>query len=164
MDAANFKYDHAWGPIYGYIADEGVQRLLLPHTDKRARPYLLHSAPNIVRGRVLKQAIEAYFAGIRDPFRDIALDISEGTPFQRQVWCAAQDIPWGATCTYGELAQRMGMSPGAARAIGQALGANPVHIIIPCHRILPASGGCGGYAAGVRWKKELLRIEGVAME
>ena len=85
--------------------------------------------------------------------------MSDGTPFQRSVWNAARAIGWGDTATYGTLARRIG-KPKAARAVGQALGANPVSIVVPCHRILSGSGGLGGFGAGLPWKRELLRTEG----
>lgn len=146
------------GPILGYISDRGLQELQLPNPKARRVP-LLHSAPNIVLGRRFAKLLDRYFAGIAVTFDDIPLDIVAGTDFQRAVWSAVSGIPWGKTISYGELARRV-KKPGAARAVGQALGANPVPIIVPCHRILAASGGLGGFGAGLDWKRELLRIEG----
>jgi O-6-methylguanine DNA methyltransferase len=161
MDAANFKFDHARGPIYGFISEQGLQSLLLPRADHPAEPYLLHSAPNIVRGRILHKALENYFAGIAETFDRIELDLDGGTAFQRAVWQALREMCWGETCTYGELARRIGAGPRAARAIGQALGANPAPIVIPCHRVLAAGGRLGGFSAGLEWKRDLLELEGV---
>lgn len=81
-----------------------------------------------------------------------------GTEFQRRVWRAAARIPHGKTVSYSELAARVG-APGAARAVGSALGANPVPIIIPCHRVIRADGTLGGFGAGLRLKKALLDLE-----
>ncbi|HSC35545.1 MAG TPA: methylated-DNA--[protein]-cysteine S-methyltransferase, partial [Thermodesulfobacteriota bacterium] len=86
------------------------------------------------------------------------IDVSEGTPFQKSVWKKLLDIPYGETATYGDVAERVG-KPGAARAVGNAVGANPIPIVIPCHRVL-ASNGLGGYSGGIDIKKDLLRIEG----
>lgn len=81
-----------------------------------------------------------------------------GTPFQMAVWRALVKIPFGATTTYGELAARVGR-PGAARAVGQAVGANPIAVLIPCHRVLAANGRLGGYYWGSACKRRLLRYE-----
>ncbi len=83
-----------------------------------------------------------------------------GTAFQRSVWSALCRVPWGESVGYGELAQRVGR-PGAARAVGQAVGANPWAPLIPCHRVLAANHGLGGYAQGTRIKSRLLGIEGI---
>lgn len=88
---------------------------------------------------------------------DLAVDAG-GTPFQRQVWQALQGIPRGATRSYGELALAIGR-PGAARAVGRAVASNPVAVLVPCHRVLPAAGGAGGYRWGPRRKAALLDWE-----
>lgn len=84
-----------------------------------------------------------------------------GTPFQQSVWNELGKIPYGATITYRELAARVGR-PRAARAVGQAVGANPIPILIPCHRVLPAGGDVGGFSAGTDWKVRLLALEGAS--
>ncbi len=81
-----------------------------------------------------------------------------GTPFQVSVWRALLRIPPGRPTTYGALAARLGR-PGAARAVGGACGANPVPVLIPCHRVLAAGGGLGGFSAGREWKRRLLAVE-----
>jgi len=145
--------------MYGYISGMGLKSLLLPQ-GRRGHVHFLHGAPNVVLGKTLRHALERYFAGIAVDFSDIPLDLTDGTAFRREVWLAARAIPWGQTTSYAGLAQRMGRSAGAARAIGQALGANPIPIVIPCHRILAADGSLGGFSAGLSWKRELLHIEG----
>lgn len=85
--------------------------------------------------------------------------VMRGTDFQQRVWDALLGIPFGQTVTYGRLAQEIG-HPGAARAVGTAVGNNPLAIIVPCHRVLPASGGIGEYASGAHRKKWLLTLEG----
>ena len=82
-----------------------------------------------------------------------------GTPFQMAVWRALVGIPFGATTTYGRLAAQLG-KPGAARAVGQAVGANPVAVLVPCHRVVGANGRLGGYFWGPACKRRLLRWEG----
>jgi methylated-DNA-[protein]-cysteine S-methyltransferase len=103
-------------------------------------------------------ALEAYFAG-REPTLP-ALDLA-GSPFDRRVWSALLSIPWGETRSYGALASSIGM-PGAARAVGAANGRNPVWILVPCHRVVAADGGLGGYAGGVEVKRWLLGHEATA--
>lgn len=85
-----------------------------------------------------------------------------GTPFQRRVWKGLTDIPYGQAISYGELARRIGM-PGAARAVGQANGANPIPIVIPCHRVIAANGTIGGFSSGLAVKRQLLAHEHVEL-
>lgn len=158
MDAANFKFHHPKGILYGLIGDKGVSELLLPQGSP-PKIHFLHSAPNITLGRELYQALDRYFSGQQEDFKRIPLDLSVGTVFQQSVWKAARAIRWGKTCSYGDLAKRIG-KPAAMRAVGQALGANPIPIIVPCHRILGANGKLTGFSAGMDWKVELLQLEG----
>lgn len=106
--------------------------------------------------RQAKRELAEYFAGKRKRF-DVALD-PQGTPFQRSVWKSIAKVDFGRTITYGELAQRSG-HPGSARAAGAATGRNPLSIIVPCHRIVGASGGLTGYAGGLARKRALLELE-----
>ncbi|MFS4097093.1 methylated-DNA--[protein]-cysteine S-methyltransferase [Streptomyces sp. AF1A] len=102
--------------------------------------------------------LDGYFAG-----RPIRFDLplaAAGTPFQQRVWQALADIPYGTTTTYGGLAARLGVSRAEIRAVGRALGANPVLLIRPCHRVIGADGSMRGYAGGVERKAWLLRHEG----
>jgi methylated-DNA-[protein]-cysteine S-methyltransferase len=101
--------------------------------------------------------IRAYFTGSR---RRFTLDLAPaGTVFQQSVWTALQQIPFGITLTYGQLAQQLG-SPNAARAVGAANGANPISLIIPCHRLIASSGDLIRYAGGLAVKRALLQLEG----
>lgn len=108
---------------------------------------------------VLRQAVEElreYFAGKR---REFTLPLAPaGTPFQQQVWAALREIPYGATCSYGRIAERIGR-PKACRAVGMANNRNPIAIVVPCHRVVGASGALVGYAAGLDVKEMLLRLE-----
>jgi methylated-DNA-[protein]-cysteine S-methyltransferase len=83
----------------------------------------------------------------------------EGTPFQQRVWAELQRIDYGQTATYGELAERLGMSRAASRAVGAANGRNPIGIAIPCHRVVGVAGSLSGYAGGVERKQLLLELE-----
>lgn len=98
----------------------------------------------------------AYFAGDRTDF-DIELEL-RGTEFQQRVWKALLTIPYGETRTYGEIAEKIG-SPNAARAVGLANGRNPIAIIVPCHRVIGASGSLTGYGGGLERKQILLKLE-----
>ncbi|HKB31394.1 MAG TPA: methylated-DNA--[protein]-cysteine S-methyltransferase [Streptosporangiaceae bacterium] len=97
-----------------------------------------------------------YFAGRRTEF-ELPLSLA-GTPFQRRVWAALQEIPYGETISYGELAARIGR-PTAARAVGLANGRNPVSIIVPCHRVIGSDGSLTGYGGGMARKQYLLAFE-----
>lgn len=107
--------------------------------------------------RALKDKLDRYFSGGK--LEDEPVDFVSGTAFQRLVWSCVQDIPYGGTMTYGQLAKRIG-SPGSSRAVGAANGANPVPIIVPCHRVIASDGKLGGYAGGLAIKDKLLRLEG----
>ncbi len=100
--------------------------------------------------------LDAYFAGDRSGF-DVALAL-DGTEFQRQVWAALVEIPYGQTRSYGDIARRIGR-PGASRAVGSANNANPVAIIVPCHRVIGADGSLVGYGGGLDRKQHLLDLE-----
>jgi methylated-DNA-[protein]-cysteine S-methyltransferase len=110
--------------------------------------------------RAVRQLSE-YFSRVRTQF-DLPLSLS-GTPFQMEVWKALEDIPYGHTVTYGELAEKIGR-PGSARAVGGAVGSNPLPIVIPCHRVMGSSGAITGYSAGdgIPTKKALLDLEGIS--
>ncbi|WP_422087561.1 methylated-DNA--[protein]-cysteine S-methyltransferase [Variovorax sp.] len=99
-----------------------------------------------------------YFAGKRDHF-DMKLDLSHGTAFQQSVWQQLLAIPAGATLTYGTLSAKLG-NPTAVRAVGAAVGRNPISVIVPCHRVLGADGSLTGYAGGLERKTALLELEG----
>ena len=159
MDAANFVFDHPFGPIYGWFSPKGLRELRLPpEKPSRTRMNVLHSSANDACVWTLHTALERFFAGVRQDFADIPLDLSCGTPFQQSVWKGACAVGWGERSTYGGLAALIG-KPKASRAVGQALGRNPVPVIVPCHRFLAAGGKIGGFGAGLHWKRELLRVE-----
>lgn len=112
------------------------------------------------------QQIEEYFKGLRREFSlPLALFSSGsslwlGTPFQQRVWQALLQIPYGSTCSYGELAEYLGLSRGYARAVGNACGSNPLPLVIPCHRVIGTEGALGGYSGGIEKKRWLLTLEG----
>lgn len=114
-----------------------------------------HDDDPLLRGAA--RQLQRYFAGTLTRF-DLPLDLP-GTPFQRSVWQALLRIPAGRTCGYGELARAIG-KPTAARAVGAAVGRNPLSLVVPCHRVLGAGGALTGYAGGVERKRALLELEG----
>ena len=136
--------------------DDYVDRL-----DALLRRY--HGAATTLRKAALPRnfaaALDAYFAGDLAAIEGLAT-AAVGTPFQRQVWTALRDIPAGSTTSYGALAARLGQ-PGAARAVGLANGANPIAIVVPCHRVIGADGSLTGYGGGIARKQWLLEHEGV---
>ena len=109
-------------------------------------------APN---REAIRQVLE-YLEGKRTEF-DVPLDL-RGTPFQRDVWNALREIPYGATRSYAEVAARVG-NPDAVRAVGAANGANPVALVVPCHRVIQSGGKLGGYGGGLDLKRRLLAME-----
>ena len=110
--------------------------------------------------RQVAEELLDYFDGRRRSF-DVPL-APTGTPFQRRVWDALRAVPFGATVTYGRLAASLG-HPSASRAVGAAVGRNPVSIIVPCHRVVGARGTLTGYAGGLQRKRALLAVEGIAL-
>lgn len=118
--------------------------------------------PVAARNPLLQAAVlqlEQYIAGERLHF-DLALDLRYGTSFQQRVWEQLQSIAPGSTRSYGAIAQALG-NPQAMRAVGGAVGRNPISIIVPCHRVLGRDGALTGFAAGLDRKQALLRLEGL---
>lgn len=153
----------AWGP-HGLLAvqlpegDEARTRARLVRSVPRALPLPLTPAAERARNGIV-----ALLDGAEDDLRDVALDERELPPFARAVYALAREVGPGRTVTYGELTRRLGADRGAARAVGQALGRNPWPIVVPCHRIVAAGGGTGGFSArgGISTKLALLEIERV---
>ncbi len=108
-----------------------------------------------------KRQLDEYFAGNRKIF-DIPIGLG-GTDFQRKVWMAVNEIPFGQTTTYRKISQKLG-NPAAIRAVGAAIGANPILIVLPCHRIIGTNGQLTGYAGGLDRKRSLLDLEGHASQ
>ena len=107
--------------------------------------------------RLAADELQQYFAGERSQF-DVPVDFSSGTAFQQSVWTALQEIAPGATTSYGAIGQSIG-NPNAVRAVGGAVGRNPITIIVPCHRVVGANGAMTGYAGGLPRKVALLQLE-----
>ncbi len=106
------------------------------------------------------ERVQNYFSGVADDFRDLKLDFSKHTDFQRRIYNALRKIPAGQTISYGELAAKVG-SPAAARAVGQAMAKNPIPLIVPCHRVVASNGKMQGFSSerGTDLKQEMLVLE-----
>lgn len=144
--------------------DEGVLRALdfVDYEPRMRRLLDRHygTAYELRPGRVpvaVTAALAAYFAGTLTALDAVAVR-TNGSPFQRRVWAALRDIPAGATTSYGQLAARLGQ-PSASRAVGLANGANPIGIVVPCHRVIGADGTLTGYGGGLERKRWLLDHE-----
>ncbi|NEB77503.1 methylated-DNA--[protein]-cysteine S-methyltransferase [Streptomyces sp. SID14478] len=105
-----------------------------------------------------RRQLDAYFDGELKEFQLVLKP--EGTEFRRRVWDALDEVPYGATTTYGAVAARIDASRAAVRAVGGAIGANPLLVVRPCHRVIGADGSLAGYAGGLERKVELLTLEG----
>jgi methylated-DNA-[protein]-cysteine S-methyltransferase len=143
--------------------DDALRALLLPNAAVSAAPAptRTHEDRPLARAvAVAARQLAEYFDGTRTKF-EIPLAFG-GTPFQEDVWRALGEIPYAETVTYGELAEIVGR-PLACRAVGQANGANPLPIVLPCHRVLASGGRIGGYGGGLETKRRLLAHEGVTL-
>ncbi len=160
-------FDTAAGWVGLLGSTEGLLRTTLPQSSEQEAGLLLGDSLNRAalsphRFEDLIRRFRAYFDGRKVDFPD-RLDLSVATSFRRRVWQAARLIPCGETRSYGWVAGQIGQ-PEAARAVGQALGRNPIPVIIPCHRVLAANGGIGGFSGGIETKKFLLSLEGATTE
>lgn len=106
---------------------------------------------------LIKKELKEYFENGRDDFTQ-KIALTKGTEFEKKVWLALKEIPYGETLTYKWLAEKIG-KPNAFRAVGQALSRNPMPIVLPCHRVIESDGSLGGYSAGIDIKRRLLDIE-----
>ena len=165
LDVAYATMDSPVGVLTVFVTPRGVVRVafadeprdaILDEMAATVSPRILAAAPPTDEAR---RQLDAYLAGDRRTF-DLPLDWSLVRGFAVGVLRATAAVPFGSTSTYRDVAAAAG-SPRAARAAGNALGSNPIPIIVPCHRVLHASGGLGGYAGGLDRKRTLLRLEGV---
>ena len=140
--------------LCAYAADSAAEEAHLTRVAGAVSPRILRKPASLDEAR---RQVDDYLAGRRHAF-DLSAELTLATPFQREVLTGLERTAYGMTTSYGELAACID-HPGAARAVGTALGANPLCIVLPCHRVLPASGGVGGYAGGSTAKETLLRLE-----
>jgi methylated-DNA-[protein]-cysteine S-methyltransferase len=175
LDALNTRYAETRPPVYYCALPTPIGRLLVAASeDGLVRVSFRQGEASFVRElrrrlgtavvrspaktAEIVQQLRAYFAGERTTF-DFRLDMRLLTPFQRRVLMAAAEVPAGQVVSYGEIARRIGQ-PRGSRAVGQALGKNPIPIVLPCHRVIASGGRIGGYGGGLAMKRKLLRLEG----
>ena len=170
MKVAVFKTNMGW---IGLAATErGVSALVLPKPSRRAAERELPNAGAIdetssngagraaaTHLKAARVAVQAYLDGKARSFA-LPLDWGDHSPFQMKVWEVLRGIPYGRVRSYGWVARKIG-KPRAARAVGSACGANPVPLLVPCHRIVAGDGSLGGFSGGLPNKKRLLKLEGI---
>lgn len=146
-----------WGPMTLVAHDEA---LVWVGFDNQKHAFAFNPLPESTDHPVLRLAsneLHQYFASERSQF-DVPLDLSGGTAFQQSVWKALLEIPPGTTTSYGAISQAVG-KPRAVRAVGGAVGRNPIGIVVPCHRVVGSNGALTGYAGGLPRKIALLQLE-----
>lgn len=165
-------FDTAIGAVGVAWSANGITRLQLPEagraaTERRLRGRSASTVESQPPSRIARAmgAVQKYMAGERIDFSGIALDLTGVGPFHRSIYEALCRVGWGETTTYGALALQVG-DPGASRAVGQAMGRNPIPVIIPCHRVLASGGKPGGFSAfgGAVTKQRLLALEGIHLD
>ncbi|MEG1041668.1 MAG: methylated-DNA--[protein]-cysteine S-methyltransferase [Pseudomonas sp.] len=151
-------YRYQPSPLGPLLLAGDLQGLHLVHMDA-AHPWELPQSWQLAGNQLdaVARQLDEYFSGTREAFELTLAPL--GTPFQQEVWQALQRIPYGTTCSYRDLAEHIGR-PRAVRAVGTANGANPIAIIVPCHRVIGSNGTLTGYAGGVERKQMLLELEG----
>jgi methylated-DNA-[protein]-cysteine S-methyltransferase len=163
LDVAYADLDSPMGPLSVFVTPRGLVRLAYGVADDELDDLAERLSPRIIaapeRTDAVRRELEAYFAGERRGF-DVPVDWSLVRGFAGAVLHATARIPFGSVSSYRAVATDAG-SPNAYRAAGNALGSNPVPIVVPCHRVLHAGGGLGGYTGGLDRKRFLLHLEGV---
>lgn len=163
-DVSYARTDSPFGSLLLAASERGLLRVAFPEEDpeqvlerlsRRVSPRIVEVPAQLDRAR---RELEQYFAGGRRSF-ELPIDWALVGPFGRRVLGAASRIPYGEVLTYAQVAAEAG-SPRGSRAAGNALGANPIPIVVPCHRVLRATGALGGYAGGLERKRFLLELEG----
>ncbi len=150
-----------WGSLRLLATEQGLCRVVLPGETGLDQWIARHlPGSTLIEGAALvREAIHQlhrYFAGEKQPF-DLPLELY-GTPFQKAIWSALREIPYGQTRSYAQVAAAVGR-PRATQSVGSAIGSNPLPILIPCHRVIRSDGSLGGYGGGLRMKQALLRLE-----
>jgi O-6-methylguanine DNA methyltransferase len=158
-------FKSSWGWMGISETSKGIDIVALPKGSKRAIESDLRSVSGesfevgaSARLGEARRQLLGYLEGKRDTFT-VPLDLSRGTPFQRRVWRVLQRVPYGKLRSYQWIASRIG-GRHYARAVGSAVGANPLPVVIPCHRIVAQDASLGGFSCGLPMKRKLLRLEG----
>jgi methylated-DNA-[protein]-cysteine S-methyltransferase len=166
IDVAVGETESPVGPLVLAATDRGLVAVSYAERDEALAWLARRLSPRVVRlpARIdgVRRQLDEYFERRRRDF-DVELDWALVTPFQRKVLTATAAIPYGEVATYSDIAAAAG-SPGGARATGNALGANPMPVVVPCHRVVHRGGGLGGYTGGLDRKRTLLTVEGTLGE
>jgi len=152
------------GQFVARYSEKGLTEVNFPRVGRASpRAVKREAVPAQIRNwhRATTAALKTILAG-RSPKNFPPLDLANGTTFQRKVWNAMRKISSGKTKSYGEIARAIG-KPKAVRAVGGACGANPIPVLVPCHRVLAANKKLGGFSGGLDWKRRLLAREGVSL-
>lgn len=158
------RFETPAGPyIAAWSDDTLVYGITGPGAEASLRRWIArHRLTEVPAKARLAKAMRDYFAGKPNAFVNLGVGFVGGTSFQRDVWKALASIPHGRVVSYGELAKRIGR-PGSGRPVGQAVGANPITIVLPCHRVVGSTGDLTGFGCGLPVKRILLRTEGWAL-
>lgn len=152
------------GEFTAHYSRQGLCGLEFPSGTKRRKKEMVTARPAAQVRRwhaAVSKALRLALAG--RPLKALPpIDLSSGTQFQQRVWHTLRKIPRGRTWRYAQVAQAIG-NPKAVRAVGGACGANPIPVFVPCHRVVAANSGLGGFSSGLNWKRALLRREGVTL-
>jgi methylated-DNA-[protein]-cysteine S-methyltransferase len=165
LDVAYGFADSPFGPLLVALTRRGLVQVRYPggSLDEELQELAARLSPRILESpkatEPVRRELDEYFAGRRTSF-DVPVDLALTHGFTRKVLSATARIPFGSVITYREVAGRAG-NPRASRAAGNALGSNPIPIVVPCHRVVHTGGGLGGYTGGIDRKIALLRLEGV---
>jgi len=161
LEVASASVATELGPVWILATQAGLRGLGLGEREapsaREARALGIHYVKRPRWTDPARRALDQYFAG-REVALDLDLDLAEGSRFERRVWEATRRVSYGSLVSYGMLASRLGL-PGGARAVGNALGRNPVPIVVPCHRVIHSDRSIGGFSSGLRWKRFLLELE-----
>ncbi len=156
MNSIQFKMKSSIGPLYLVANEKGLEGIFWK---KQETVMIKVLASGVPAAQILIQAkleIEEYLGGKRKKF-SVRLS-PKGTEFQKRVWAELAKIPYGSTCSYKEIAEKINQAK-ACRAVGTANGKNPLSLIVPCHRVIASDGTLGGYAGGLKIKTKLLKLE-----
>jgi methylated-DNA-[protein]-cysteine S-methyltransferase len=152
------------GTLRVWVTEAGVRRIDFRSEPDHVRPgEALSAAPAPAHLAGALAQLREYGSGARRSF-ELPLDLSPVSPFQLRVYERLLEIPYGRVATYGEVARDIGEDPAMARAVGQAVGANPIAIVVPCHRVVAVDGRLVGFGGGIDRKAALLRLEGIDVD
>ena len=166
LDAGYDVVESPLGPLLVAATEQGLLRIYFDaDPERQLEPLARAAGSRVLRSPrsvdAARRELDEYFSGRRRSF-DLSIDLRGAAPFTAEVLDQLARVPYGQTATYGELASRVG-HPRSARAVGTVMNRNPVPIVLPCHRVVGASGSLVGYGGGLERKEQLLRLEGALL-